>query len=64
MEPDPRPGSWTRTLKNQNPEKPEPRKTWTRKNLDPEKPGVTKTWTMKNAGNNWMQKKRLEDHMV
>ena len=47
MEPDPRPGSWTRTLKNQNPEKPEPRKTWTQKNLDPEKPGVTKTWTMK-----------------
>ena len=64
MEPDPRPGSWTRTLKNQNPEKPEPRKTWTQKNLDPEKSGLWKTWTMKNAGNSRMQKKRLEDHMV
>ena len=30
---------WTRTLKNMDPEKPEPRKTWTQKNLGPEKSG-------------------------
>ena len=71
---------WTWTPKNMDPEKPEPRKTWTQKNLGPEKsgpwktwthknldsekPGPWKFWTMKNAGNNWIQKKRLEDHMV
>ena len=76
----PRPRPWTRTLQNLDPEKPELRKTWTLKNLDPEKPGLRNTWilknldpeksglrkfwTMKNAENNWMQKQRLEDHMV
>ena len=34
----------TRTLKNVDPEKPGPRKTWSLKNLDPEKPGPWKTW--------------------
>ena len=42
LKPGPRP--WTRTLKNLDPEKPGPRKTWTLKtwtlkNLDSEKPG-------------------------
>ena len=36
---DPGPGPWTRTLKNLDPEKPGPCKTWALKNLDPEKPG-------------------------
>ena len=30
---------WIRTLKNLDPEKPGPRKTWTLKNLDPKEPG-------------------------
>ena len=65
MEPDPGPGPWkTWTQKNLGLEKPGPWKTWTHKNLDSQKPGLWKFWTMKNAGNNWMQKKRLEDHMV
>ena len=34
----PGPGPWTRTMKNMDPEKPKPWKTWTLKNLDPEKP--------------------------
>ena len=58
------PGPWTRTLKNLEPGKFGPRKTWTLKNLNPEKSGLWKTWTMKNTGNSWMQKKRLENHMV
>ena len=33
----PEPGPWTQTLKNLDPEKPGPRKTWTLKNLYPEK---------------------------
>ena len=37
---DPGPGPWTRTLKNLDPEKPGPCKTWALKNLDPEKPGI------------------------
>ena len=32
-------GPWTRALKNLDPEKSGPSKTWTLKNLDPEKPG-------------------------
>ena len=67
LDPDPEnpgPRPWIRTLKNLDPEKRGLRKTWTLKNLNPEKPGLKKIWTLKNAGNNWMQKKRLEDHMV
>ena len=41
-------GPWTRTLKNRDPEKPGPWKTWPQKNMDPEKPGHWKTWTLKN----------------
>ena len=40
--------TWTQTLKNLDPEKPGPRKTWTKKNLDQEKPGPRKTWILKN----------------
>ena len=40
--------TWTRTLKNLNPKRPEPWKTWTQKSLDPEKPGPWKTWFLKN----------------
>ena len=40
----PRPGPWTRTLKNLDPEKPGPGKTWTLtgtlKNLGPKKHGI------------------------
>ena len=36
----PRPGPWTRTMKNLDPVKCEPRKTWTLRNLDPEKHGI------------------------
>ena len=32
--------TWTRTLKNLDPEKPGPRKTWTLKDLDPQKHGI------------------------
>ena len=45
---DPGPRPWTRTLKNLDPEKPGPCKTWALKNLDPEKPGRWKTWALKN----------------
>ena len=31
--------TWSQTL-DLDPEKPQPRKTWTQKNLDPEKPGL------------------------
>ena len=40
--------AWTRTLKNLDPEKPRPWKTWTQENLDAEKPGPWKTSTLKN----------------
>ena len=32
--------TWTPTLKNLDPEKPGPRKTWTLKDLDPQKHGI------------------------
>ena len=67
------PKIWIQAL-DPNPKKPGPRKTglrktWTLKKLDPEKPdpeksGPWKFLTMKNKGNNWMQNKRLEDHMI
>ena len=60
LDPDPGPGPW----KTLDPEKLGLRKTWTLEKLDPEKPGLWKTWTIKNAGDSWMQKKKLEDHMV
>ena len=40
--------TWTQALKNLDPEKPGPRKTWILKNLDPETPGPKKTCTLKN----------------
>ena len=43
----PGPGPWNRTLKNLDPKKPGPWKTWTLKNLDPDKCGPWKTWTLK-----------------
>ena len=45
--PKPGPGPWNRTLKNLDPEKPGPWKSWITKNLDPEKPGLWKIWTLK-----------------
>ena len=30
-------------MKNLDPEKPEPKKTWTQKNMDPKKPGPRET---------------------
>ena len=44
---------WTRILKNLDPEKPEPLKTWTQKNLDPKKPGPRKSWTLKNLNSKY-----------
>ena len=41
LKPGPRP--WTQTMKNLDPEKPGPRKTWTLKNPDPKKPEPWKT---------------------
>ena len=35
-------------MKNLDPEKPEPKKTWTQKNMDPKKPGPRETQTIKN----------------
>ena len=61
--------TWTRSLKNLDPEKPGPWKTWTLKNLDPEKPGPWETWTLKildpeKLGKQLDVEQWLEDHII
>ena len=61
-------GPWTRTMKNLDLEKSEPRKTWVLKNLDLEKPGPKNTWTLKSLDPKKARKqlnveKWLEDHI-